>query len=403
MRFQLRPNHQQCHIAPNEDAPLNAATAKIIGSPTGFNLQDSLRDAKAVTLLMAFAKKSGWESIKDALISGNTQVEILVGLNFAITDPAVLSAWLKLKQSDPYRYTIEVAPPTPMFHPKVIFVERADASRFAIVGSGNLTGGGLSTNIECGVFVNDEAQLDELAVWQSQLAGDPLDEEIIDDYRGVYKESVAALWRVRRSASKLNRLLGRAKSRLATKPIPAWDVPGFLTDMDKCLVSDEGIVGLENRKEGAKLIHRLLDMPEYNFDKPAWEEFYGVVEFGRIRQSYKSMSHEVAKLRKTLRLLTSNQLDKDTLQEILAVEGKFHVRGLGTNLVSKVLTVHDRQRWPLFNERVKKTLEQYGHRADWGAKNYLEFAGMMRRVLSRKGKPDFWAMDVFCEVRSRGL
>jgi hypothetical protein len=95
--------------------------------------------------------------------------------------------------------------------------------------------------------------------------------------------------------------------------------------------------------------------------------------------------------------------DERTLEEVLAVHGKHHVRGLGTNIASKVLTVHDRKLWPLFNHRVKKTFEQYGYRVDWGANHYLAFAAAMRRVLARQGQPDFWAMDVFCEWRSRDV
>ena len=377
--------------------------AKIIGLTEGFNLLESLRDATIVTLVMAFAKRSGWDSIKNALLSGSTQLEILVGLNFEITDPDVLSEWLKLKERDPYRFTIGVAPRNPVFHPKVIFVQRPAKGRFAIIGSGNLTGGGLSENVECGVLLEDEAQLDELAVWISQLGSKPLDSEIIEEYRCVYKESLRAFGKTGQSASKLNRLLGRAESFGAAKPIPAWDVPQLLKDMDEFLATHDGIAGLKNRGEGARSIRSLLDMPNFNFDKHDWEEFYGVVEFGRIRQSYKSMSSEIGQLRKTLRLLTSRQLSGDVLEEILAINGKLHVRGLGTNIVSKILTVHDRRRWPLFNDRVRKTFEQYGYRAAWGATHYLEFAGMMRRILSRKAKPDFWAMDVFCEERSRGL
>jgi HKD family nuclease len=127
--------------------------AKIIGTRKGFDLLESFRQAASVTLVVAFAKKSGWNTVKKALLSGHAQLEIIVGLNFAITDPAVLTEWLHLKAQDPYRFTIEVAPTTPVFHPKVILLDRGDGSRFAIVGSGNLTGGGLTTNIECGALI----------------------------------------------------------------------------------------------------------------------------------------------------------------------------------------------------------------------------------------------------------
>jgi hypothetical protein len=380
---------------------MKTTTAKIIGAAENFDFLQSLRDAVFVTLVVAFAKKSGWNAIKDALLSGKTQLEVVVGLNFEITDPDVLSEWLKVKAQDPYRFTIEVAPRNPVFHPKVILVRRADGSRFALVGSGNLTGGGLATNVECGALIEDEAQLDELEVWCSQLARTPLSAEIIEEYREVYSDSLRALWKQRGAVSKLNRLLSPSKSPETSKPIPVWDAPTFLKDMDAFLETDDGIAGLRNRTEGAKDIRSLLGMPTFDFSKHAWEDFYRIVEFGRIRQGYKSMSSEVVQLRKTLRLLTARHLDERTLEEILAVDGKHHVRGLGTNIVSKVLTVHDRKLWPLFNHRVKKTVEQYGYRVDWGAHHYLAFATAMRRVLARQGQPDFWAMDVFCEWRSR--
>ena len=77
--------------------------AKIIGLPGDFDLLQSLREARAVTLSMAFAKKSGWLPIKQSLLSGDARVDILVGLNFEITDPDVLSDWLELMDNDPYR------------------------------------------------------------------------------------------------------------------------------------------------------------------------------------------------------------------------------------------------------------------------------------------------------------
>jgi len=126
----------------SEDGPLKTTTAKILGLAADFDLLESLRNAKTVILLMAFAKRSGWRSIKDAVLSGISRVEILVGLNFEITDPNVLSDWLKLKEKDPYRFTIEVAPRNPVFHPMVILIEGEDKTQLAIVGSGKSHGRG---------------------------------------------------------------------------------------------------------------------------------------------------------------------------------------------------------------------------------------------------------------------
>lgn len=382
---------------------MNDSVAKIIGLPERFVLEKSLCDAKAVTLIMAFAKQSGWLFINKALLSGNASVYILVGLNFDITEPAVLWEWLRLQEKYPYRFVVRVAPLEPVFHPKVILVQRQDDCRFAIVGSGNLTGGGLSNNVECGVMLEDRRQIDELISWQSNLSSTPLTAEIIEAYQPLYKAAVQAGRAVRRPASKLRDLLRNARVSDSYEPLPNWDVPRFLSDMSQLLETKDGIDNLDNREAGAKSIRALLDMPTFNFNKQAWEAFYNIPEFGRIRQSYKAMSSQTNQLRKTLRILISPSLSEDHLEKILAMHGEYHVRGLGTNLVSKILTVHDRYRWPVFNNRIKKTFAHYGYNAEWGAIPYLRFAAMMRRILSKESKPDFWAMDVFCEVKSRTL
>jgi hypothetical protein len=352
---------------------------------------------------MAFAKMSGWNTIREPLLAGNAQVNIIVGLNFAITDPEVLTEWLRLKENHPYRFSIEVAPIDPVFHPKVMLVEQSGGICFAIIGSGNLTGGGLATNVECGAFIKEKTHLDELTVWCAELAREPLSAEIIEEYKAIHAASVRAIRQSRRAETKLKRLLGHSRVEAGARALPAWDIAGFLRDMDEYLASPEGTESLKNRINGAREIRMALGMPDFNFDKAGWESFYSIVEFGHIRQAYKSMSSEIPQLRKTLRLLTADPLKEETLEQILAVNGKYHVLGLGTNLVSKILTVFDRNRWPVFNDRVKKTFKHYGLRVDWGAIHYLAFSVTIRRVLSRRGKPDFWALDVFCEWVSRDM
>ncbi len=376
---------------------------KIIGLKDDFDLLGELRDAASVTLVMAFAKMSGWNAIRESLLGGKAQVNIIVGLNFAITDPEVLSEWLHLKTRDPYRLSIEVAPTDPVFHPKVILVERRDGSSFAIVGSGNLTGGGLSTNVECGVLIDDQARLDELATWSVQLARETLSAEIIKEYKMIHAAAARAAWQSRKTNEKLKQLLSHSRKENHARPLPAWNIAALLREMDEYLSTAEGAESLKNRINGAREIRTDLDMPNFKFDKAGWGSFYGIVEFGRIRQSYKAMSSETPRLRKALRLLTADPLDEETLEQILAVDGEYHVRGLGTNLVSKILTVYDRHRWPVFNDRVKKTFEHYGLKVEWGATHYLAFSAMIRQVLSRRGKPDFWELDAFCEWLSRDM
>lgn len=87
------------------------------------------------------------------------------------------------------------------------------------------------------------------------------------------------------------------------------------------------------------------------------------------------------------RLLSADPLEEESLEQILAITSEHHIYGLGTNLVSKILTVFNRNQWSVFNNRVKKTFEHFGLTVDWGATHYLSFSATIRRGLSRRGKP----------------
>ena len=381
----------------------NNPAAKIIALPSRFSLLGELRRAKSVTFVMASAKRSGWNEIERELLVGTARIDILVGLNFGITEPAVLSDWLKLQSKIPHRFKVSIAPDNPVFHPKVILVERENGSRFAIVGSGNLTSGGFSRNIECGAMITTRSHIEELVAWRSALVGVSLNKAIIDRYRPLYGAQKKAAKASGRSSTALKRLLNTAHRSTFEGVSPKWHADRFLRDFRQYCETPEGKHDLQNRARGAHEIRRLLQFPSFNFTKQDWYDFYRVPEFGRIRQSYKTMANKLARLQNALRILTSLDLSVEQLEEILAINGKYHVRGLGTNLISKILTVHKRRQWPVFNSRVEQTFAQYGYKVDWGALHYITFSSVMRELRSQESLLDFWALDAFCERKTRKM
>ena len=60
------------------------------GCPPGFDLVDCLHSTESVQLAMAFAKPGSWRSLRDCLLGGGKSVQIVVELNFGITDPKLL-------------------------------------------------------------------------------------------------------------------------------------------------------------------------------------------------------------------------------------------------------------------------------------------------------------------------
>jgi len=110
------------------------------------------------------------------------------------------------------------------------------------------------------------------------------------------------------------------------------------------------------------------------------------------------MADFVPGLRKSVRALLA---DEKTFREVFNRAGKLHIEGMGSNQITKILTVHNRQKWPILNKRVWKTMMSYGYLIDWSASGYLRFARDLRNCMKGLGTINFWALDAFCLAKSK--
>jgi hypothetical protein len=344
---------------------------------------------------MAFAKRSGWKLVSGAILKGKKQIRVIVGLNFGITDPDLLDEWLGLSNELPDRFEVRVAPRLPVFHPKVVIIRQVEGSIIAIVGSGNLTGGGQLHNVECGAFISRESDIRELETWYDGLKSVRLSRKIIEAYRPLYKYSA----KQKQPTATLLRSLANALNEERSD----WYVELFLEELADFVSSPRGNAALNGRINGARNIQQALRMPQFDFTRAGWLTFYGTSEFGAIRQTHPEMAEQIGALQKAFRFLIAKPLDEERFKAVFNRNGMHHVSGLGANQISKVLTVYDRGRWPLLNSRVWQTLSYYGYEVKWSALGYLEFAQRMRDCLGHIGEVDFWALDAFCESKSREL
>lgn len=121
-------------------------------------LRSSFEDVNELNLSVAFLKLSGLALIKSDLkkmLRNKAQVEFLIGLDFCTTDPDSLLELKSLREtypnlrffcfSEPNRY------PSGVFHPKLYLMRNKAGLFTSIVGSSNLTKGGLVGNIELNI------------------------------------------------------------------------------------------------------------------------------------------------------------------------------------------------------------------------------------------------------------
>jgi len=366
----------------------------ILGCPSSFDLPQQISSAKSVKIAVAFAKKSGWNTLKRALLSRKKTVEIIVGLNFGITDAELLDEWLSIQEESPEHFSVRIALRRPTFHPKVVIAQFENGRHLGIVGSGNLTAGGQGVNIECGVYITKGSHIEELEQWFGRLKTVPLNEAIVDAYRPVNERA-----REQSSGSgvagPLDKLLGRHES--------GWYSDLFALHFREFVASDSGCKALKGRVSGARKIQSALKIPKLNFTREGWQEFYRIPEFGKIRMAYPEMVDDMPALRRTLKLLVEKSDEPEEFRSIFERKGKNHIYGMGINQISKVLTVFKRDRWPVLNKPVWATLRNYGYNIGWSATDYLKFAHDMKTLLRKTGPVDFWALDAFCKAKSQSF
>ncbi len=116
-----------------------------------------MADAEEVRAAVAFVSQEGLRTILPSVqkcLQRNGRMEFLVGLDLAVTEPAALWELQELSNSTPRFswYCLLDLATGGIFHPKLYIMEQAD-SVTAVIGSSNLTAGGLSRNAEVNVAI----------------------------------------------------------------------------------------------------------------------------------------------------------------------------------------------------------------------------------------------------------
>jgi HKD family nuclease len=373
--------------------------AVVIGLPTDFNFDTAIAAATEIRLATAFAHLKGWKLIAPALLRSCAGIRLLTGLDFFQTEPKLLREWNRLTSPDAAQPNISarLARKVATFHPKLLIAKLADSTaNFAIVGSGNLSFGGLRSNTECSLYTNDSADVWALTEWfdgEWNEAADFTNAEI-KEYERKYKKSRKATAQIRKAQKEAEERMEEQAEAIFRERKKA------IASASRYFKSQTYSKAYESRREGVRHIREALNMPSFEFDKTAWNKFYGIPALGRLRQVYRDpIFNKEKRLKDAMRyLLNESVAIRKRLAAVLEENGAFHIRGLGLNIVSKVLAVHDSKRWPVFNGPVEKTLRHFGYEPPRGmgkVGRYLKFAEAMEGFRVDSGAPDVFALDTF--------
>ncbi|MGC9316544.1 MAG: phospholipase D-like domain-containing protein [Armatimonadota bacterium] len=121
-------------------------------------LATAISQAEDVRLAVAFASANGVRLLNDALtgaLERGAHVELLIGLDGQVTEPDAISLLFSLSEErqNAHLYCHPPAALGSSYHPKVYWTKREDAATI-VVGSSNLTRGGLRSNAEINVVID---------------------------------------------------------------------------------------------------------------------------------------------------------------------------------------------------------------------------------------------------------
>lgn len=300
---------------------------------------------------------------------------------------------------------VNLASSKPFFHPKVLIV-LGPKKRFAVVGSGNLSKGGVQNNCECGIYVANAATIATLCDWFDDqfAAGKPLTKQMIRKYEPEYKKAkkqTAALERHQReteekiaemgeaSFAKWNRALKLAESYFRNKDFTAK---------------------YQKRRKSVKEMLQHLNPPTFEFDDHSWYMFYQKTVLGALDSRYRDkVFKEKSRLRNALRELAS--APERAIPDVLGRKGKLRIKGFGVNTVSKILAAEFPDEWPVYNSRVAEVLADFGYTAPRGVGldgRYIVFRNTMKKFMGackERGLShvDAISLDAFFLERSKEL
>ena len=158
-------------------------------------LLPAIEQSKDVRIAVAFVSRRGLAMIEPSIraaLQAGAYLEFLVGLDMRSTEPEALQTLydLSCKSATVELYCYASLRPAAIYHPK-LYVLRIDNEVTSIIGSSNLTEGGLKKNIEVNVVIKasmgDEVVSDVYGIY-NQLKFDPKRVVPDDEFLALYAQ-----------------------------------------------------------------------------------------------------------------------------------------------------------------------------------------------------------------------
>ena len=125
----------------------------------------SIPEVTKIIISVAFLNQRGFAPISDLIKPNADKAVILAGIRNGITSAQGLNACIECGCKT---YAVDTGSMHVLYHPKIYFCKNADQAQL-VLGSANLTVGGLSSNVEAGLKIDIDLNVPEDASFAADL------------------------------------------------------------------------------------------------------------------------------------------------------------------------------------------------------------------------------------------
>lgn len=369
-------------------------------------LHESFAGLQHLDCLVAFATVSGFKlllsSLKTALDGGAT-ARFAVGLSLEHTQPDVLRRLFGMK-----RVKLYLGGGDAVFHPKIYAFGRNLGRSRVIVGSSNLTAGGLMENHEASAIIGDpdRVQINAVAAYFDELIAAkallPASTELIDEYEEKYE------------AEALRRRMARRRVRQNSRaPVGgsfghAIDDLRYVLDTMRTDDSEEGFKlhmrkRVANRKIAAEIIMELAtkpDLPPTGFLE-RYEALIAHMHSGGLFRGKTTIAKKSGRFQATLRDLQKIGLNDISTAYACLKSGFDEVDRAGINVISEVLHALSSGRYAVMNQNAVagmrlaniREFPRHPSKATVSPEKYALFCSLAGELCRELGLRDFTELD----------
>lgn len=316
----------------------------------GPELKKALKGAEEVWIAVALMNEAGLKLINDS-IHTKAKTNFILGISLP-THPKVFES---LMRKELVSQNIKVSVHRGAFyHPKLYLIKRKNGY-IAFIGSANATIGGYQTNIELSIKLIcnfDEFQKIKGIIESYKNNSISLSLNFLEDYKKSYKTRQQLL-KQEQSISKKDIENAEKKIRITEDRRKA-----LIADLKKYKRRKDYSDVIEGKKQTIISLREALDYPRFN--KIQLDDFFGIWDLGHLLQFPKpTILANMQSFKEMLRYLIKDEIPIEERYQN-ALKGRYHIRGVASAFISKVLTVHNPEENWVQNKMALGGLKPYG-------------------------------------------